>query len=207
MDYDEDEDYDYSTESDAGFFLDINVVQRTMDMGSFNSFTNFGSKGIFQNFEFGMTTQMDRIVGNTAFGFFPEVRSMVGDSSSQTLKGWNFRYAIGGDLFLSKHIELSPTLGIGYMQMRFTEERTTGTLTPFGTPYFTEFTNPAFLLDGRLNAGVFFGFVKLQGFVGYTLDVSKSSWRQQKNPIVDGPKTKFSGLYSGVGVCFGGFFD
>lgn len=207
MEYDEDGDYDSNTESDAGFFFDFNVVQRTLDMGSFNTFTNFGSKGVFLNYEIGMTTQMDRMVGNTAFGFFPEVRSMVGDSSNQSLKGWNFRYAIGGDLFRSKHIELSPTLGIGYMQLRFTEERKTGSLTPFGTPYFTEFTNPAFLLDGRLNLGLFFGFVKIQSFVGYTLDVSKSSWRQQKNLIIDGPKTKFSGMYTGVGVCFGGFFD
>ncbi|HCS20944.1 MAG TPA: hypothetical protein DIW47_10370 [Bacteroidetes bacterium] len=201
------EDDDYESESESAFFFDINLVQRTFDMVSFNTFTNFNSKGIFQNYEIGMTTQIGRVVGNTAFGFFPEITSVVGDTSHQTLKGWNFRYAFGGDLIRSKHVELSPTFGIGYIQLKYSEERTIGDLTPFGTPYYTEFTNPAFLLDGRLNAGFFLGFVKLQGFVGYTLDVSKSSWRQQKNPIIDGPKTKFSGLYTGFGVCFGGFFD
>ncbi|MHB1279226.1 MAG: erythromycin esterase family protein [Bacteroidia bacterium] len=200
-----DGDNDTEPESDIAFSFDFNIVQRTLDMGSFNSFTNFGAKGTFLNYEIGMTTQVDRVVGSTSFGFFSGIESVVGDSSTQRLKGWNFRYVFGGDLIRGKRLELSPTLGIGFMQLRYSEERKTGGLTPFGTHYYTEFTNPAFLIDGRLNAGLVLGFVKFQGFVGYNLDVSKSSWRQQKNPIIDGPKTKFSGAYTGFGICLGRF--
>lgn len=211
--YSDEEDYDYDGDDayepgpGGAVFFDFNVVQRTYDMGSFNNFSNFGTKGVFLNYEFGFTMQMEQIVSNTLVGFFPEVKSVVGDSSIQSLKGWNLRYTFGGDLFRSKTLELTPTLGLGYIRMRYTEERKTGVVSPFGTPYYTEFTNPAFLLDGRLNAGLFFGFVKVQGFVGYNLDISKPSWRQQKNPIIDGPKTKFSGMYTGFGIAFGNFFN
>lgn len=205
--YEEDEEYQPEPQKQYSLSIDFNLVNRTLDMGSFNQFTNFASDRNFQNFEIGINSSVNRWVGNTSYGFFPKKESVVGDSSIQGLKGWNFRYNMGFDLLPSKYFELSPTVGLGYMQMRYSEERTVGDKTPFGTPYYTEFTNPAFMIDGRVNYGVALRFIKFQAFLGYNHDVSKSSWKQQKKAIVNGPETKYSGVYSGFGICLGNFRD
>lgn len=196
--YEEEE--DYKSKPKFGVSFDFNVVQRNLDMKSFNQFTQFNSNGLFTNYEIGTTTMIGQTVGNAAFGFYPAIRKEFGDTAKLGLKGWNFRYTWGRDLLRSRNFDLTPEIGIGYTQFTYTEERTSAGTTLFGTPNYTEFVNPAFLLDARLNAGIILGIFEVRGFVGYNLDVSKKSWKQQDNPIVDGPKTSFSGVYTGFGA-------
>lgn len=204
-------DYDYDDNDDFGddfsFSLDFNMIQRDYDFNSFNNMSSFGLNKPLMNYEFGMTFTVDRVVGNTAFGFFPQVQMNLGDTLKQTMKGWNFRYIWGKDLVKAKWLEVTPELGIGYIKMKYVEERTNSESTTFGTPYKTEFYNPAFLFDARLNVGVIIGIFEVRGFAGYNLDVSNPSWRLTKNIVVNGPETKFSGLYTGFGASlrFGGF--
>ena len=86
------------------------------------------------------------------------------------------------------------------MRLKYTEERTNVENSLFGTPNYSEFYNPAFLLDGRINFGMIIGIIEIRGFAGYSFDVSKEAWKQGKNLVLDGPKTSFSGVYSGVGI-------
>ena len=186
--------YDIDNEIDFSFSLDFNYVQRAVDFGSFNSFSNFSTTNqqALNNLEFGMTFTFNRVVANLAFGYFPQIsNSPENDTTRQTIGGYNFRYTYGKDLLRSKIFELTPEVGI---------ERKNADNSLFGTPYYTEFYNPAFLLDGRLNFGMIFGLFELRGFVGYNYDVSKESWKQQKNIVADGPKTSYTGLYTGVGL-------
>jgi|GEM_PF-2313360 len=198
--YDGDNTIDWENETDVSFSLDFNYVTRNLDFGSFNQFSQFRLDNPINNFEFGMTVTVDRNVTNLAFGYFPEMQNSIGDSINQTLKGYNFRYTYGKDLLRSKVFEFTPELGIGFMRLKYTEERTSGENTLFGTSYYTEFYNPAFLLDGRINFGVLLGIFEIRAFAGYNFDLSKEAWKQQKNPILDGPKTKYSGFYNGVGI-------
>lgn len=195
--------YDWENNVDFSFSFDFNYVQRTIDFGSFNSFSNFSTtkQQPLNNLEFGMTFTVNRVVANLAFGYFPEIaNSPENDTTMQTVGGYNFRYTYGKDLLRSKIFEFTPEIGIGFMRLKYTEERKNADNSLFGTPYYTEFYNPAFLLDGRLNFGMIFGIFELRGFVGYNYDVSKEGWKQRKNIVSDGPKTSFSGMYTGVGV-------
>lgn len=194
--------YDWETQTDFSFSLDFNYIARSLDFTSLNQFSNFSRNSLqtINVLEFGTTFTIDRLVVNMAYGHIPRIDQTQGDSLFQSVGGFNFRYTYGKDLIRSKAIELTPELGIGFMRMKYTEEKRTGENSLFGTPYYTEFYNPAFLLDGRINFGVIAGIFEFRAFAGYNFDVSKEAWKQNKNLVLDGPKTSYTGFYSGIGV-------
>ncbi len=194
---------DWQGEDNVSFSFDFNFIQRSIDFGSFNEFSKFNTnkQELLNSYEFGMTVTVNRIVANIAIGYIPKIQNSPRfDSISQTVGGYNFRYTYGKDLLRSKVFELTPELGIGFMRLKYTEERTNVENSLFGTPNYSEFYNPAFLLDGRINFGMIIGIIEIRGFAGYSFDVSKEAWKQGKNLVLDGPKTSFSGVYSGVGI-------
>ncbi|MDX5319563.1 MAG: hypothetical protein LPK45_00745, partial [Bacteroidota bacterium] len=199
---DGDYEFDYEEETDFSFSFDFNVISRRWnDLYDFGNRTYFNSLSPdFMTFELGMTATVDRAVNNIAFGILPMKTNVYTDSINSSLGGWNFRYTWGKDLIRSKTLELTPELGIGYSLVRYTEERKTAESTLLGTPYFSEFRNPAFLFDARVNFGVIVGITEFRFLAGYTYDVSKGAWLQGKNPINNGPQTKFTGFYQGVGA-------
>lgn len=201
--YEGDVDYKKKKDPNLSYSFDVNYINRTLDFGSFNQFTNFGT-GQFQPLriiEFGSTITIKRLVVNMAYGQILQTENFPGnDTTNQTIGGYTLRYTYGKDLLRSKAFEFTPEIGIGFIRLKYTEERKNAENSLFGTPYYTEFYNPAFILDGRVNFGVILGVFEVRAFAGYNFDVSKEAWKQNKNLVFDGPKTSYTGLYTGVGV-------
>ena len=203
VDGEEDEEewvYDPSYRSTTSVILGFNYGYRDYDLGSFQNFSGMKVNLPLSNYEFVVINKFDQTEIRNALGFFTQTTYSPSDTATQTLSGWNYQYHVGGDLFKSKNIDLTPSLGIGYMRLKYTEERQVAEQSYFGTPYYTEFYNPAFLFDGRLSLAFSMRRLILRSYAGYTLDVSNTGWKQNKKLLTEGPQTKLSGLYYGFGL-------
>ncbi|MBI1223422.1 MAG: hypothetical protein GC180_12530 [Bacteroidetes bacterium] len=178
---------------------DFNVVFRNFNMDAFNKATNFGLKTPVSFLEYGLSVKTSKMTASFQFGNLSGYNKNT-DSSHQHLSGWNFRYTFGRDLIAAKWLNLTPEMGIGFVQLTYTEENLNAPKTQFKTSYVTKYRNPAFLIDGRLNLGIVVGQVEFRGLAGYTIDVSHDNWRQNGQLLSGGPTTKFTSWYYGAGI-------
>jgi hypothetical protein len=138
----------------------------------------------------------------SAFTVYSGNTSRLGDSAEISLGGWNYHALYGKDLMKASWLDLVPMLGFGIEQLSYKETRHDLSSAYFGNAMRTEYRNPAFYFDGRLELNLNIRFFSLKAFGGYALDVSKQKWRQHNRLVSTSPSTSLSGYYFGFGVSF-----
>lgn len=187
------------------------AIYQNLDLGAFNTATRLNVSTPLLVHEFSYLIRMGgRVWIDNTFGSIAKTTGSFMDTTGlapadqinrkMSLSGWNYRYAIGYDVFKSSSVDLVPIIAIQYQQLTYREESFGGQATSFNSATRTEFTNPAFLLDGRINLALNFDWFSINALAGYSVDFSKTQWLSGDSLLEAGPKTRQSNLYYGAGI-------
>ncbi|MFY0643089.1 MAG: hypothetical protein JXR19_01330 [Bacteroidia bacterium] len=104
-------------------------------------------------------------------------------------------------------LDLLPGIAFGYEQVNLISTQVNNTsndvLNGFiGSTKSTTYKNPALAVDLLFAADINISFISLGYQMGYSLDLSKTSWRTDGNLLSDSPATSLSGLITGVRAGF-----
>ncbi|TNE79471.1 MAG: hypothetical protein EP332_10990 [Bacteroidetes bacterium] len=197
--------------SQSSIGLGYSAVFHDIDLNAFNAATQFNITSPLLMHEFTYEVRLDgRVQIENSFGVFANLNASFVDTAglspdkqinrNMSLSGWSYRYGVGVDLVRSKYFDLVPTLALGYQRLSYREESISGQGSSFNSATVTEFTNPAFIVDGRIQMCLNFDWLTLKAIGGYTLDCSKTEWKLGDNRLSTGPKTRMSNPYFGAGV-------
>jgi hypothetical protein len=152
-------------------------------------------------FEIGFYNHMNKgfCSKSTAF-ILPQQEYSAGDTGTIWMSGWGYKGYFGADLVRARSFDLIPSLGFGFEGLTLSYLDKSNKSGLFGENPRTEFKNPAFILDGRLEANLNVKRLGISLFGGYTLDVSKKKWRQAGGLVTTGPNTSLSGYYAGFAL-------
>ncbi len=191
--------------------LGYSAIYQNLDLGTFNATTRLNVSAPILVHEFSYLIRIGGVVWiDNTFGSISKTTGSFMDTAGlapanqinrkMSLSGWNYRYAIGYDVFRSSSVDLVPILALQYQQLTYREESYSGQATSFNSATRTEFTNPAFLLDGRIHLALNFDWFSINALAGYSVDFSKTQWLSGETLLEGSPKTRQSNLYYGAGI-------
>lgn len=192
---------------------------QNINFNKFNAGTNFGIKSPVGFVEFGYAVhQNNGFWIENSLGFMTKSQSTFNSDSipgngqfasrNMTLRGWNYRYSLGGDLLSPRWIDLAPMAGFGYQHLVYEEELINGTQTSLGSNASTKFTNPSFYLDFRLNLNFNSRWITLSTYTGYLLDLSDSRWLLNRQKVNSNVRTSQNNWFYGatLGINFNNMY-
>lgn len=178
----------------------------------FKQLNNYFSQTGHQNFKVplysfgvGFSGISDELYWSYVFNYTPAITQQINDSVKLRLSGYNTSLHFGKDFIKSKYIDLAPTLGVGFQQLKLTA---TKTLNPNASIYgFNEgdykvYKNPAVTVNGMLNLRFNIGEVSFNFGGGVVIQCSSGRWRYNGDYLIGSPKTSISGF---IATCSIGF--
>lgn len=139
-------------------------------------------------------------------GYIPQELD-INDTTSVRLKGFLYKSFTGYDIFRkTKWIDFIPGIGFSYHNLKLDITRTTIAPNPVngfvGEESVSRANNPAILFDLFTSMAFNIKHFTIGGTVGYSIDLSETNWRSDKNLLSTGPATSMTGLFGSFNIGF-----
>ncbi len=155
---------------------------------------------------FGYGGVSDRFYWSQSFNWIPAIYSQLNDSVKLALSGGNAFLNFGVDVIRSNAVDLAPTVGIGFEQLKLVVSKTTDqapSFYNFNQANVKTYRNPSAVLTAminlRFNMESNTTCVSMCFSGGYTSDLSSTKWKSEGKVLSDSPKTSltgFTGIFS-----------
>lgn len=135
----------------------------------------------------------------------PAMSAQLNDSIRLRLSGYNTNLNFGYDFFEANAIDLAPTLGFGFQQLKLKVLKTQNidsAAYAFNEGDYKIYRNSAPTLNAMLNLRFNIGGFTIGFAGGYVLDCSSPRWRYNGKFLSDSPKTSVSGVVANVSIGF-----
>ena len=127
----------------------------------------------------------------------PESKTKVNDTTMFKMSGYRISVTAGGDLIKSPYVDIAPGMGVGISELKLTFENDNPVPEDgFEWANINKYTNPGFVLDFLLLAGLNLGSVGIGAKGGYQWDISNKKWRANTKIIDTSPETPLSAFYA-----------
>ena len=126
----------------------------------------------------------------------PAISAQLNDSIRLRLSGFNSTLSFGGDLIKSKVVDLCPSLGAGFQQLKLKVlkiQNPDSVAYAFNEGDYRIYRNSAPTLNAMLNLRINMGDFTVNFGGGYVLDCSSPRWRYNGKFLSDSPKTSMNG--------------
>jgi hypothetical protein len=138
-----------------------------------------------------------------AINWTPATSAQVNDSIRLRLSGWNSTLSFGGDLIKADAVDIVPTLGIGFQQLKLKVLNIQNPNFPsnsFQENDFKIYRNSSPTLNGMLNIRINMSSFTINLAGGYILDCAGQKWRYNGQYLKSSPKTSISGFVASVSI-------
>ncbi|MCX6297268.1 MAG: hypothetical protein NTX97_14655 [Bacteroidetes bacterium] len=135
----------------------------------------------------------------------PAASAQLNDSIRLRLSGYSSSFCMGIDLIKANGIDLAPTLGIGFQQLKLKVlkiQKPDSSAYAFNEGDFRVYHNPALTLNAILNLRMNLGSFSINLSGGYVFDCSSPKWRYNGKLLLDSPSTSLSGLVANFSIGF-----
>lgn len=135
----------------------------------------------------------------------PAISAQLNDSIRLRMSGYNTSLDFGYDFIEANAVDLAPTLGFGFQQLKLKVLKTQNIDSmayAFNEGDYKIYRNSAPTLNAMLNLRFNIGGFTIGFAGGYVLDCSSPKWRYNGKFLSDSPKTSVSGVVANVSIGF-----
>ncbi len=150
-------------------------------------------------------TMPKKIYWSYNINWTPAASAQLNDSVRLRLSGYSSSFCMGIDLIKANGIDMAPTLGIGFQQLKLKIlkiQKPDSAAYAFNEGDFRVYHNPALTLDALLNFRINLGILSINMSGGYIFDCSSPKWRYNGKKLNDSPSTSVSGLVANFSIGF-----